>query len=205
MASSDATEPPAGSDEWATWRRTVDLDADDERWRAMARAGDNPHGEADLVSRYGPRTVLDAGCGTGRLAIELAQRGMVVVGVDLDPDLLARAKDKAPEIEWVEGDLSHLDLDRVFDVVVAAGNVFGFIASPVRAAALRRSAAHVDAGGRLIAGWQLRSGWPTLDQYDEWCTDAGLELEDRYATWDGEPMADEPGYAVSIHRRPPAP
>ena len=56
-----------------------------------------------------------------------------VVGVDLDPDLLARARDKAPDIEWVEGDLSHLDLGRVFDVVVAAGNVFGFIASPARA------------------------------------------------------------------------
>ena len=55
----------------------------DERWRRMEAAGVNPHGEADFVFSYGPRSVLDAGCGTGRVAIELARRGLDVVGTDL--------------------------------------------------------------------------------------------------------------------------
>ena len=92
--------------EWAQWRRQVDLDGYDERWARMAAAGENPHGEADLVCRFDPATVLDGGCGTGRVAIELARRGIDVVGVDLDTDMLARARAKAPELTWVEADLA---------------------------------------------------------------------------------------------------
>ena len=35
--------------EWSHWRKKVDLDDYDERWRQMAEAGENPHGEADFV------------------------------------------------------------------------------------------------------------------------------------------------------------
>ena len=45
----------------------------DERWVEMARRGQSVHGEANFVSVFQPRTVLDAGCGTGRVAIELAR------------------------------------------------------------------------------------------------------------------------------------
>ena len=96
------------SDEWASWRRTVDLSGYDERWARMAAAGQNPHGEADLVMRFAPTSVLDAGCGTGRVAIELARRGVDVVGVDLDDDLLAVAREKAPQLTWVTADLARL-------------------------------------------------------------------------------------------------
>ena len=201
---SDAPDPTAGSDDWAEWRQRVDLDGYDERWRQMAAAGENPHGEADLVSRYQPRSVLDAGCGTGRVAIELARRGVAVEGVDLDPDLLDRARQKAPELTWHEGDLARLELGRTFDVVVLAGNVVGFVAADDRPAAVRSAAAHVAPGGRLIAGYSLRRGWPTATEYDEWCAAAGLELEDRFATWDAQPLGPTPDYTVSVHHRPPA-
>jgi SAM-dependent methyltransferase len=169
----------------------------------MAAAGQNPHGEADRVCRYRPRSVLDAGCGTGRVAVELARRGVEVVGVDLDPDLLAQARAKAPELEWHVADLAGLDLGRIFDVVVLAGNVLGFVDAPRRAEAVVSLALHLGAGGVLVSGCSLREGWPTLDEYDVWCRAAGLELEERSATWDGEPLGPDPDYAVSVHVRRP--
>jgi len=61
------------------------------------------HGEATFVEALGVRRVLDAGCGTGRVAIELARRGLDVVGVDADPGMLSAARAKAPELEWALG------------------------------------------------------------------------------------------------------
>jgi SAM-dependent methyltransferase len=198
-----STPPPPGrpSPEWAEWRRRVDLEGYDERWARMAAAGQNPHGEADRVCRYEPRSVLDAGCGTGRVAVELARRGVDVVGVDLDPDLLAQARAKAPELEWLVADLAGLDLGRTFDVVVLAGNVLGFVDARRRAETVASLARHVDGGGVLVSGCSLRGGWPTLDEYDGWCRAAGLDLEARSATWDGEPLGTDPDYAVSVHVR----
>jgi SAM-dependent methyltransferase len=196
-------DPTAGAAEWATWRERVDLDGYDERWAKMAERGENPHGEADLVARYAPASVLDAGCGTGRVGIELARRGLDVVGVDLDPDLLERARVKAPGLRWELAGLAGLDLGRTFDVVVMAGNVVGFVAPEERAGAVAGAAAHVAPGGRLISGCQLRAGWPSIDEYDAWCADAGLVLDDRFATWEGDPLGPRPDYAVAVHLRPP--
>ncbi len=186
-----------GVDDWAGWRNRIDLDEYDARWARLAAAGGNPHGEADLVSAMRPATVLDAGCGTGRVAIELAARGIEVVGVDLDGDLLARARRKAPTLTWVRADLATLDLARRFDVVVLAGNVIPYVAAADRAAAVLGAARHVADGGHLVAGFTLQTGWPTLADYDRWCGDAGLELVHRYATWDGAPYEDG-DYAVTI-------
>jgi len=104
------------SDRWASWRGTVDLEAYDRRWEEMAAAGQAVHGEADLIASLHRSPVLDAGCGTGRLAIELARRGLDVVGVDLDEDLLAVARQKEPELAWVTADLATMQLGRRFAV-----------------------------------------------------------------------------------------
>ncbi len=65
----------------------------------MAARGESVHGEADFVMRYSPASVLDAGCGTGRVGIELAARGVEVVGVDLDEKMLNAARCKAPDLD----------------------------------------------------------------------------------------------------------
>ena len=65
----------------------------------------NPHGEADFVQSYLGRTVLDAGCGTGRVGIELAARGFEVVGTDASESMLDVALEKAPDVSWVVADL----------------------------------------------------------------------------------------------------
>ena len=101
----------------------------DRRFAELAAQGQHLHGEADLVEAYRPVSLLDAGCGTGRVALELQARGHAVTGVDLDPDMLAAARAKAPHLEWVEGDLADPDLlpGREFDTVVMAGNVLLFV------------------------------------------------------------------------------
>jgi SAM-dependent methyltransferase len=188
-------------DDWQRWREQIDLERFDERFRRMAEAGQNPHGEADLVTSYGPAAVLDGGCGTGRVGIELARRGIAVLGVDADPDMIAAARARAPELEWVTADLAGLDRQERFDVVVLAGNVVPYAAPERRATAVACCVAHLAPGGRLVAGFQMRSGWPTLDDYDGWCAAAGAALEDRFATWERAPYAGG-DYAVSVHRRP---
>src|SRR5215213_5754403 len=102
----------------------------DNRWAELAAEGENIHGEADFVISLGGAvgSVLDAGCGTGRVAIELARRGLDVVGVDLDPSMLEKATAKAPELTWVRGDLVDVDLGRRFDAVLMAGNVMIYLA-----------------------------------------------------------------------------
>ncbi len=190
------------ADDWDSWRQQLSPTHYDERWRRIEAAGGNPHGEADLVASYGPRSVLDGGCGTGRVAIELARRGIDVVGTDLDQDMIDVAQAKAPELTWVHADLSELDLPTRFDAVVLAGNVIPYVAGDRRLGAVIACAKHLAPGGRLIAGFQLQKSWPSLADYDKWCASAGLKLEDRYATWDRHPFADTDSYAVSVHHRP---
>ncbi len=188
------------SDDWGRWRRQLNPVDYDERWRHMEAIGANPHGEADFVFSYGPRSVLDAGCGTGRVAIELARRGLDVVGTDLDQDMIDVARAKAPGLTWVHADLIELDLAHRFDAVVLAGNVIPYVARDRRQAAVVACAQHLTPEGRLIAGFQLQDGWPTVADYDQWCESAGLALEARYATWDRHPFTDTDSYAVSVHR-----
>lgn len=189
----------SSSEDWGQWRRQLNPAEYDERWRRMADAGQNPHGEADLVFSYHPRSVLDAGCGTGRVATELARRGVDIVGIDLDPDMIGLACTKAPELTWLQADLSELDLPSRFDIVVLAGNVLPYVRAGQRHAAVLACARHLAPGGRLIAGFQLQAGWPSLADYDHWCASAQLVLEARYATWDRQPRAVTDSYAVSVH------
>lgn len=176
--------------------RATDYDA---RWKAMASAGRSIHGEADRICGYEPQSVLDAGCGTGRVAIELAARGIDVVGVDLDPPMLAEARAKAPQLAWVEGDLATVDLGRRFDIVAMPGNVMIFVRRGTERAVVANMARHVADGGVLIAGFQLHRNY-LLDAYDADCEAAGLVLVERSATWEGEPYTDG-DYAVSVHAK----
>ncbi len=167
------------------------------RFDDLAASGVDVHGEAAFVMRFSPSTVLDAGCGTGRVALELARRGVSVVGADADPSMLAVARNASSEIEWVSSDVAALDLGRTFDVVVMAGNVPLFTPPGTQRALVAGCARHV--GGVLIAGFQLDRGYSAA-AYDADCSAAGLVLAERFATWDGEPFSDG-AYAVSVHRR----
>jgi SAM-dependent methyltransferase len=186
--------------DWTAWRDETDLDEYEQRWERLAAAGVDVHGEVALVQAYAPRLVLDAGCGTGRVAVELARRGVAVVGVDGDPDMIDAARAKAPGLRWVVGDLAELALPDRFDVVLLAGNVVPYVTADRRAAAVAACARHLAPGGVLLAGFVLRPDWPDLAAYDGWCGASGLRLADRWATWDRAPYAGG-DYAVSTHVR----
>lgn len=177
-------------------------DAYDETYERRAAAGENVHGEADFVERFAPRSVLDAGCGTGRVGRELARRGVDVVGVDIDPDMLATAQRKAPDVPWHAADLGDVDLRRAFDAIVMAGNVMIFLAPGSEGAVVANMARHLHGGGVLIAGFQLQPGRLQLDQYDAVASAAGLNLAERWSTWDRDPWDVCNDYAVSVHRKP---
>jgi SAM-dependent methyltransferase len=200
---------------WRRWRAQTDLDEYDARWDRMAAAGEAVHGEADFVAALNPTSVLDAGCGTGRVGIELARRGIDVVGVDADPEMLDRARRRAFDgsrarprvsepigsVAWIVADLAALDLGRTFDVVVLAGNVLPFVEPADRPAAVSACARHLAPDGRLVAGAGLQRGWPSVDELDAWSAAAGLELVDRFAGWAGERWTPASGYAVTVSRR----
>jgi SAM-dependent methyltransferase len=201
------------STRWARWRAQVDLEEYAGRWQRLDAEGRSTHGEADLIEALarevaGPDrapTVLDAGCGMGRVGAELVRRGCHVVGVDLDADLLAYARRDHPNIEWVEDDLSTFDLGRRFDVVAMPGNVMIFCRREDVPAIAERAAAHVEPGGVVVAGFSLTTDpdAATLVDHDAAFAAAGLVLEHRFATWDGDPFDPAAAeYAVTIHRRP---
>ncbi|HUR18955.1 MAG TPA: class I SAM-dependent methyltransferase [Acidimicrobiales bacterium] len=185
------------SNPWSALGR--DPDEYDRRFAEEERAGRDMHGEADFVCSLGDGSVLDAGCGTGRVAIELARRGLEVEGVDLDPAMLAAARRKAPEVTWHLADLADLDLGRRFDVVVLAGNVMIFLTPGTEASVVAAAARHLVEGGALVSGFQL-NGVLDLATYDAHSRTAGLELAGRWSTWDREPWSDSGDYAVSLHR-----
>jgi trans-aconitate methyltransferase len=175
----------------------------DERWESLAASGADVHGEADLVDQLlatpGAR-ILDAGCGTGRVAIELARRGYATVGVDVDPDLLARARDKAPSLEWVDGDLATLrpgTAPGAFAAAVLAGNVMIFVGQGTEGDVLANLSARLATGGLVVAGFQL-SGRLSLVDYDTHARAAGLAPVARWSTWDRAPFTATSDYVVAV-------
>ena len=177
-----------------------DGDAYQRRFDELAASGADVHGEASFVAALEPRSVLDAGCGTGRVAIELARRGIDVVGVDADGSMIDVAQRRAPALSWVHADLTTLDLGRAFDVVVMAGNVPLFTPPGTTAALVAGCARHVGIGGALVAGFQLDGRYGVAD-YDADADAAGLVLVERFATWSADVWQPRAGYAVSVHRR----
>jgi ubiquinone/menaquinone biosynthesis C-methylase UbiE len=84
--------------------------------------------------------LLDAGCGTGRYAVELARHGFAVTGVDRSPELLAEARSRvraagAP-ITLLEADLGALPAGRLYEAIVCRGVLNDVVGAPARAAVL---------------------------------------------------------------------
>jgi SAM-dependent methyltransferase len=177
----------------------------DASYERRAAAGENVHGEADFVMRFSPASVLDAGCGTGRIARELARRGVDVVGVDLDDTMLSTARRKAPELTWHCADLASIDLGGTFDVILLAGNVMIFLTPGTESAVVSNLARHLAPGGRLVAGFSLRPGQLTTADHDRLAAAAGLSLAERWSTWDRAPWTPQSDYQLSVHRKAPSP
>jgi SAM-dependent methyltransferase len=178
-----------------------------ERFRQMAARGADLAGEARLVDAMLARgsRVLDAGCGPGRVGAELAARGHTVVGVDVDPVLIEAAETDHPGPAWLVGDLAELDLPArgiptPFDVVVCAGNVLTFLAPGTEVEVLRRMAAHLAPGGRLVTGFGAGRGYE-FDAFFADAATAGLTLDLALSTWDLRPFAPGSDFLVAVLSR----
>ncbi|MDP9463918.1 MAG: class I SAM-dependent methyltransferase [Actinomycetota bacterium] len=190
------------SHRWSQWRAVNDLEEYFARWNRLEAAGQSAHGEADFIESLHPSSVLDAGCGMGRVGIDLARRGIDVVGGDLDDDLLAFARRSQPSIRWVHADLATMRLERRFEIVAMPGSVMIFCRPEDRRAIIGNAAAHLEAGGLLVAGFPLESHDDalTLAEYDRLCAECDLELVQRWSSWHGDPYRGD-AYAVSVHGR----
>lgn len=133
-------------------------------------------GYADDVDMYlalaGRRAhaVLELACGSGRIAIPLAEAGHEVVGVDVNKSMMARAQGKwdertveaksgtAGSLTLIEGDITALDLRRRFELVILGLNSLPLIGDrEAQTTALRVAAAHLAADGRLVIDTYLPS------------------------------------------------
>jgi SAM-dependent methyltransferase len=205
--------PPEPGERWRTVARSNS--GEDyprrfaEHFARLADAGEDVHGEAAYLTGLVPpgARVLDAGCGTGRVAARLADLGYDVVGVDVDDAMVEVARELHPDLRWVVSDLAALDLgEERFDAVVLAGNVVPFLEVAELPTVARRLASHLVPGGLLVSGFgldpaHLPPGTPVvpLAAWDAALGDAGLTLGARHGGWDGSPYTED-GYAVSVHR-----
>lgn len=102
--------------------------------------------------------VLDVPCGHGRHALELAQRGCDVTGIDLSAEALALARRAADEagckVDYVQRDMRHIWPTEPYDAAITLGNSFGYLGPEGTAEFVRAVAAALRPGGR----WLINSG-----------------------------------------------
>ena len=175
-----------------------------QRFRQMAAEGADLVGEARFVDAMLPRgaRVLDAGCGPGRHGGYLATAGHEVVGVDIDPVLIAAAEEDFPGPTWMVGDLAELDLPargiaEGFDAILCAGNVMTFLAPGTRREVLRRMAAHLKGDGRAAIGFGTGRGYPVQEFLDD-ARAGGLVPEVLLSTWDLRPFEENADFLVAV-------
>ncbi|MCT1515482.1 class I SAM-dependent DNA methyltransferase [Dietzia cercidiphylli] len=196
-----------------TWKTIVDADPGHsrryaKRWDDMVAEGVDIDGEARLIDAMAPRgaRILDAGCGQGRTGAYLHERGHRVTGVDLDPHLVERARELCPDASWEVADLAGEGWAAgPFDLAVSAGNVLAFVDPADRGIVLANLAGRLVSAsddvegrdGRLVVGFGLDRGW-SREEFDADAREAGLEVEQRWSTWDLRPFDGDSGFMVAV-------
>ena len=209
----DPPSPAADQDlqapEPSKWARIIAADPGHtaryiERFKVMEAQGNDLAGEVRMIDAMAPRGahILDAGCGPGRVSGRLHQLGHRVVGVDVDPGLIAAAEAEHPGPRYLTRDLAVLDLPtdgipESFDVIVCAGNVMGFLAESTRTQVLGRFAAHLAPNGRAAIGFGAGRGYD-FEEFIADATGAGLVLQLALSTWDLLPYQDGDDFLVAV-------
>ncbi len=133
-------------------------------------------------------SILEVGCGTGRVTLQLAREGVPIVGLDLSPSMLDRARQKSrgiPNLRWIEADMQTFDLGETFDLIILPGHTFQYMLTPAdQVECLTHIRKHLDRSGKLVIH---------LDHQDlEWLgglvegRGTGSQMAGEYRTNDGE-------------------
>lgn len=111
-----------------------------------------------LLQRYGnaPGSILELGCGTGKHALLLSQKGYTVTGIDQSEEMLKKAcarKNEYPDVkcEFYTGDVRNVRLDKQFDAVISLFHVISYQTSNEDLLdAFKTAAVHLKSGGTFI-------------------------------------------------------
>jgi SAM-dependent methyltransferase len=151
-------------------------------WSADMQA-DVPFYVSEAVEHGGP--VLEVGAGTGRVSVAIARAGVDVVGIDLSPAMLDRARvrvsaeDPSAGVELVEADMRSFDLGRTFPLAIMPYRVFAHaLTTDDQIATLNSVRRHLQPNGRLVLNLTVPT---TLDALPV----GGLARDGRYRLDDG--------------------
>jgi SAM-dependent methyltransferase len=216
---------------WSELRGAQSGDSYARRFAQLAAEGHDVHGEASFLAELIPSgaRVVDAGCGTGRIALRLAELGYDCLGLDADESMLAVARTALPEppaadgpavgaLSWALADLATLDPDALeldsaaargsFGLAFTAGNVIPLLGPGTLDEVVVRLAALLEPDGLLVSGFGLdaahlpaRCPVTPLVEYERACAAAGLTHRQSFASWDARPFTSASGYSVSVHSR----
>src|SRR5699024_5471662 len=150
-------------------------------------------------------TLLDAATGNGRLAAYLARAGQKAMGIDLVSYLVNVANTKYTEATSENADLADIslydynDAFRTYDIVVSSENVLVFLAAWERIPTLQNIAANMHRSSRFVTGFQLGRGY-SAKQFSTDAEAAGLEVFQRFGTWQFDPFEESSDFLLAILR-----
>ncbi|GAA1729391.1 class I SAM-dependent methyltransferase [Aeromicrobium alkaliterrae] len=193
------------STRWFVERDEVQRRAYARRFVDITAKGGDIDGEARLIDAMAApgSTILDAGCGAGRITAALTARGHQVIGVDADPLLIEAGRDQHPAADLRVLDLVDLtpEVGGPFDVIVCTGNVMTYAEPGTEPAILTAMATVLAPHGRAVFGFHTDRDYTVAD-LDRDGTAVGWRLEHRWGTWNLDPYTDSSDWAVSTFRGP---
>ena len=137
----------------ANWFETFFSGLALDLWRATHTPEHTAAEAAFLIEKLGLRQgdcALDVPCGNGRVAVELADRGVRMTGVDISKAFLDEARHSATEVEWILADMRELPWESRFDAAFCWGNSFGYFDHESCLRFLEAVARALKPGGRFL-------------------------------------------------------
>ena len=136
----------------STWITYNELAWTDDWLVSPAEYEDEVKVYVDLIKHIAaepPRTLLHLGSGSGSYD-QIFKRHFTVTGVDLSLGMLHKARAAHPEIEYIEGDMRTLRLNRQFDVVVIPDSIDYMVSQDDLRKAIQTAVEHLKTGGVLL-------------------------------------------------------
>lgn len=153
----------------------------------------------DLAGRQGS-PILELGCGTGRVLLPLAQAGHRVIGLEIDPAMLAYLRSRLPlnlksKVDVLQGDLQAFHLGLTFPLIVLPCNTYTTLPAGQRRRALERLALHLGPEGVFAASLPNPAFLKRLPRH----ADPDIEITFPHPL-DGEPVQVSSAWVRTVHQ-----